>query len=398
MTTALGAANILLYAGVYTPLKQLSIANTWVGAVVGAIPPLMGWSAATGGELGPGAWVLAGALFFWQLPHFLALAWLCKDDYLRGGFRMISGADATGRRTALAALRNSAYLLPLGLVACAAGVASEPFAWEAAALAGMLCVPAARFALKPSQQAARKLFRYSLLYLPLAMLGMVVHRLPQQHQAGATTAAAVGALSVAEEEEEEEQQRRGHQAPVTWGQVWDAADVRWQEAKLLLSLSPATPLAARAGAEGDEGEEGASGARGGVVPQAGAVSLLMRASLDRTVEAFVRVLGLGRWLLTDLRCPSTVHSDDGRRRAAPASGDGEAAEGRDDGAGEFAPAAAAAVVVVVPGGAGLSGGRSAERRRVDWQVAEQAPPGAWREGLEIEASSSRGGAQQQQGP
>ncbi|CAI5526503.1 unnamed protein product, partial [Closterium sp. Naga37s-1] len=116
MTAGLGAANILLYAGVYTPLKQLHIANTWVGAVVGAIPPLMGWAAASGG-LDWGAGVLAGALYLWQMPHFLALAWLCRKDYAAGGYRMLSLADPTGRRTAAAALRNCCYMLPLGLAA-----------------------------------------------------------------------------------------------------------------------------------------------------------------------------------------------------------------------------------------------------------------------------------------
>jgi protoheme IX farnesyltransferase len=77
LTAALGVANIVLYAGVYTPLKQISYFNTWVGALVGAIPPLMGW-AASSGSLEPGAAVLAAALFSWQMPHFMALAWMCK--------------------------------------------------------------------------------------------------------------------------------------------------------------------------------------------------------------------------------------------------------------------------------------------------------------------------------
>ena len=87
LTTCLGASNIALYAGIYTPLKQLSVANTWVGALVGAIPPLMGWAAAAG-SLEPGSAVLAIGLFSWQMPHFMALAWLCKDDYMRGGFKV----------------------------------------------------------------------------------------------------------------------------------------------------------------------------------------------------------------------------------------------------------------------------------------------------------------------
>lgn len=82
-TAALGAANIALYAAVYTPLKQISIVNTWVGAVVGAVPPLMGWAAATGG-LDVGAAVLGAGLYFWQMPHFMALAWMCRADYAGG--------------------------------------------------------------------------------------------------------------------------------------------------------------------------------------------------------------------------------------------------------------------------------------------------------------------------
>ena len=82
-TAALGAANIALYAGVYTPLKQLSVVNTWVGAVVGAVPPLMGWAAAAG-YLDAGAAILGAGLYFWQLPHFMALAWMCRADYAGG--------------------------------------------------------------------------------------------------------------------------------------------------------------------------------------------------------------------------------------------------------------------------------------------------------------------------
>ncbi|KIY93611.1 protoheme IX farnesyltransferase [Monoraphidium neglectum] len=150
LTAALGAANIFLYAGVYTPLKQISVANTWVGAVVGAIPPLMGWAAAAG-QLEPAAGVLAAALFFWQMPHFLSLAWLCREDYARGGFKMLSMFDPTGRRTAAAALRHCAYLLPVGFAAVSLGVASEWFAWESAALCGAMGAGAVAFYRAPSQ-------------------------------------------------------------------------------------------------------------------------------------------------------------------------------------------------------------------------------------------------------
>ncbi len=101
LTASLGASNILLYAGVYTPLKQLSVANTWVGALVGAIPPLMGWAAAAGGREA-GAAGVAAARVSWEMPHFMALAWLCKDDYLRGGFKV--GGFGEGREMASLAM------------------------------------------------------------------------------------------------------------------------------------------------------------------------------------------------------------------------------------------------------------------------------------------------------
>lgn len=89
--------------------------------------------------------VLAAALYFWQLPHFLALAWLCRADYAAGGYRMLSLADATGRRTAACALRNCAYLAPVGMAAVWLGVAPPVFAGGAALLAGAYALPAAAF-------------------------------------------------------------------------------------------------------------------------------------------------------------------------------------------------------------------------------------------------------------
>lgn len=85
IVAALGASNIVLYSFIYTPMKRFSIANTWVGALVGALPPMMGWAAATGG-LEPGAWLLAGVLFAWQFPHFNALSWNLRGDYSRAGY------------------------------------------------------------------------------------------------------------------------------------------------------------------------------------------------------------------------------------------------------------------------------------------------------------------------
>jgi protoheme IX farnesyltransferase len=177
IAAALGAGNILLYAGVYTPLKQLSVVNTWVGAVVGAIPPLMGWAAAAG-SLDAGSALLAAGLYFWQLPHFMSLAWLCRADYAAGGYRMLSLVDPTGKRVAACALRNAAYLFPLGTLATWLGVTTPYFAYESAFITAGMLLTAAKFYSAPSNANARLLFRASLLHLPLFMAAFLVHRRP----------------------------------------------------------------------------------------------------------------------------------------------------------------------------------------------------------------------------
>ncbi|XVE81476.1 hypothetical protein DITRI_Ditri15bG0067300 [Diplodiscus trichospermus] len=116
LAAGLAASNLVLYAFVYTPLKQIHPVNTWIGAVVGAIPPLLGWAAASG-QISLNGLILPLALYFWQIPHFMALAYLCRDDYAAGGYRMFSLADPSGQRTAAVAFRNCLYLIPLGFIA-----------------------------------------------------------------------------------------------------------------------------------------------------------------------------------------------------------------------------------------------------------------------------------------
>jgi protoheme IX farnesyltransferase len=192
--TSLSAFNIALYAALYTPLKQLSWTNTWVGALVGAIPPLIGWAAASSSSslvssssqdavswaniLSPGSAVLALTLFSWQMPHFMALAWLNKEDYIRGGYQMLSRVDPTGRRTAGVALRHSLLLSIVGLTAWGIGTASFPIVIEGAVMAAALGACATSFALTPSPSTARYMFRASLLHLPLLMLAFTCHRIP----------------------------------------------------------------------------------------------------------------------------------------------------------------------------------------------------------------------------
>ena len=105
LTAALGAFTLMSYIFIYTPLKRVSTICTLIGAVPGAIPPLMGWTAATG-VLGAGGWIIFAILFFWQLPHFMAISWMYRDDYARGGFAMLAVQDDDGRATARHAVRR----------------------------------------------------------------------------------------------------------------------------------------------------------------------------------------------------------------------------------------------------------------------------------------------------
>lgn len=181
LAAGLAVSNLFLYAFVYTPLKQIHSANTWVGAVVGAIPPLLGWAAASG-EVSLNAMLLPAALYFWQIPHFMALAYLCRSDYVAGGFRMLSFADVSGWRTAWVSLRNCLYLLPLGFLAYDWGITSKWFALESSLMTLLIGTAALLFVRERTAKTARRMFHASLLYLPVFMSGMLLHRLPKTEE------------------------------------------------------------------------------------------------------------------------------------------------------------------------------------------------------------------------
>ncbi|KAK4534480.1 hypothetical protein CDCA_CDCA02G0505 [Cyanidium caldarium] len=179
-TATLGLGNVLLYVSVYTPLKTLTPLNTWVGAIVGAIPPLMGWTAASGGHLRTGsedergAWMLAALLFLWQIPHFHALAMLCQADYAAGGYRMLAQVNPVWN--ARWAWLTSAALLPVGIGMAATGVTSPWFAYENSALALWLLLGATWLLRRPTDvTVARRLFRASITYLPVVLVLLVLH-------------------------------------------------------------------------------------------------------------------------------------------------------------------------------------------------------------------------------
>jgi heme O synthase-like polyprenyltransferase len=149
------------------------------GAVCGAIPPMMGWTA-TGATLSFGAWVLAGVLFLWQIPHFLALAWLYREDYARGGFRMLPVVDPSGRVTGQMAVLYALALVPVGVLGALGGLTGWVFAAGSLALGSALVAFALRLAKLRTEPVARRLFLATLAYLPLLLGLMVADRVPAQ--------------------------------------------------------------------------------------------------------------------------------------------------------------------------------------------------------------------------
>lgn len=172
LTALLGLAALASYVLAYTPLKRLTSLCTVVGAIPGALPPMMGWAAARG-SLDAGAWALFGILFLWQLPHFLAIGWIFREDYARGGFPMLTVLDGDGRSTARQMMLYSAALIPVTLAAGALASAGTGYLTGALALGLVFFGASTRFAWKRSVAAARVLFLVSILYLP-ALLGLLV--------------------------------------------------------------------------------------------------------------------------------------------------------------------------------------------------------------------------------
>jgi heme o synthase len=177
LTAALAAATLVSYVLVYTPLKRVTTLNTLVGAVPGALPVVGGWTAA-GGDLSPVAGALFWILFLWQLPHFLALAWLYRDDYRAGGFRMLGsgGADDESGETGRVVVLYALALLPVSLLPTLLGVTGRWYFGAALVLGVAYVVCGAAQALRPATVHARRLFFASVLYLPLLLFFMVVDK------------------------------------------------------------------------------------------------------------------------------------------------------------------------------------------------------------------------------
>jgi protoheme IX farnesyltransferase len=167
----------MLYIAVYTPLKLVTTLNTAIGAVPGALPPVIGWAAATG-RIGLESWTLFLIVFLWQFPHFLAIAWLHREDYARGGYRMLPSVDPDGSITSRQAVVFALTLIPGGLMPAVIGLAG-PWYYLGVLALGFFYVDASfRFQADVSDVSARRLMRASFFYLPLVLLLLILNPLP----------------------------------------------------------------------------------------------------------------------------------------------------------------------------------------------------------------------------
>ena len=175
LAAAVAAATLVSYVFVYTPLKKRTSLSTLVGAIPGALPPVIGWAAATGSITIP-AIVLFAIVFLWQLPHFFAIAWLYRDDYEHAGIPLLPVLEPDGRRTGQQALLYAAALWPVSLMPAAVHIAGAPYSVVATLLGFGLIALAALFARERTKKTARNLFLYSIVYLPLLWSALVVDR------------------------------------------------------------------------------------------------------------------------------------------------------------------------------------------------------------------------------
>ncbi len=174
---AVALMTLVLYVFVYTPLKPITTLNTAIGAIPGALPPVIGWAAATG-RLGVEALALFLIVFLWQFPHFLAIAWIYRDDYARGGHKMLPAVDPTGAMTGRQAAFYALALVPAGLLPAAVGLAGGYYFAGALALGLFYLATSVRFWSDVSDQTARRLLRASFLYLPAILALLLLNPLP----------------------------------------------------------------------------------------------------------------------------------------------------------------------------------------------------------------------------
>jgi protoheme IX farnesyltransferase len=176
IAAALALATVVIYIAIYTPLKRRTSLSTLVGAVPGALPPLIGWTASHGSITIGGASLFA-IVFLWQIPHFMAIAWMYRDDYAKAGFPMLPVIDPAGRRAARQAVVYAAALIPVSTIPAFAGMSGPVYLLIAIGLGIGLLVLACGFAASRTDRSARWLFFGSITYLPILWMAMIANRL-----------------------------------------------------------------------------------------------------------------------------------------------------------------------------------------------------------------------------
>lgn len=174
--TLLALATIVIYLAIYTPMKRRTSLSTFVGAIPGALPPLIGWTASHG-RISLGGLALFAIVFLWQIPHFMAIAWMYRDDYAVAGFPMLPVIEPEGRRAGQHAAIYAAALVPVSLVPALVGVSGAVYFGVALVLGLAMLWLAVRFAATRSDASARRLFFGSITYLPLLWAAMIADRL-----------------------------------------------------------------------------------------------------------------------------------------------------------------------------------------------------------------------------
>ena len=173
LAAGLGVFALVSYVFIYTPLKKRTPHNTLIGAIPGALPPLLGWATARG-RLDGGALALFLIVFLWQIPHFLAIAWIYRDEYARAGLRMFPLFDPHGVRTGRQMVLYALVLIPASVLPVVMGFGGWITALGAAILGADFLLASARFARQPTTPQARQVFRTSLVYLSALLLLFVI--------------------------------------------------------------------------------------------------------------------------------------------------------------------------------------------------------------------------------
>lgn len=175
LAAACGLATMVLYVFVYTPMKRITSLNTMVGAIPGALPPMIGWTAVTN-EFSHAAWVLFGILYIWQIPHFMAIAWLYREQYGKAGFKMISVDDVGGVRTSRQIVLQTVAMLAVSLLPTSLGVTGNVYFFAAFVLGIGFLAAASFMVFNRTDKNARRLLLASVIYLPLLLTFMVIDK------------------------------------------------------------------------------------------------------------------------------------------------------------------------------------------------------------------------------